>query len=128
MSIFFLLGAELLDVGGGDYAGGKGYDCYSEEAADHAYESAHVGYGGDVAVADGGQGYGGPVEGVKEVREGFLAGFGVDVGLGVEHYQGRYEYVENGDSEYCEQDSLLTFDYVAQDFDVLGVSDELEKS
>jgi len=45
LSIFFLLGAELFDVGGGDYAGGEGYDCYAKEAADHAYESAHVAKG-----------------------------------------------------------------------------------
>ena len=60
---------EGVEVAGGDDTGGEGYEGYAEEGGEHGDTAAYGGDGVDIAIAHGGEGDGGPVEGIEECGE-----------------------------------------------------------
>lgn len=70
-----LEGLEGVEVAGGDDTGGEDDEGYAEEGGEHGDTAAQGGNGVDIAIAHGGKGDSGPVEGIEEGREGL----GLDV-------------------------------------------------
>ena len=62
-------GLEGIHVTGGDDAGGEGDEGYAEEGGEHGDTAAYGGDGVNIAIAHGGEGNGGPVEGIEEGGE-----------------------------------------------------------
>ena len=62
-----LEGLEGVEVAGGDDTGGEGDEGYAEEGGEHGDTAAYSGDGVDIAIAHGGEGNGGPVEGIEKV-------------------------------------------------------------
>ena len=90
-----LEGLEGGEVAGGDDTGGKGDEGYTEEGGEHGDTAAQGGNGVDIAIAHGGEGDGGPVEGIEKGGEG--------LGLYVEDDERRNEDIPHGQVTHGQQ-------------------------
>lgn len=90
-----LEGLEGVEVASGDNTGGEGDEGYAEEGGEHGDAAAYGGDGVDIAIAHGGEGDGGPVEGIEEGGEG--------LGLYVEDNEGGDEDIPRGQVAYGHQ-------------------------
>ena len=90
-----LEGLEGVEVAGGDDTGGEGDEGYAEEGGEHGDTAAYGGDGVDIAIAHGGEGNGGPVEGIEKGGEG--------LGLDVEDDERGYEDIPHGQVAHSQQ-------------------------
>ena len=126
--LFILLAAKLVQVGGGDDAAGKSNYSNAKQTGNHTDKPPDIGHGSYIPITDSSQCNRSPIKSIKEIGERSLPRLRVYVWLGIEHYQRRNENVKNSNPQHSKQYGLLTLDHVAQDLDILGVSDELEKT
>ena len=90
-----LEGLEGVEVASGDDTGGEGDEGYAEEGGEHGDTAAYGGDGVDIAIAHGGEGDGGPVEGIEKGGEG--------LGLYVEDNEGGDEDIPRCQVAYGHQ-------------------------
>ena len=86
---------EGVEVAGGDNTGGEGDEGYAEEGREHGDAAAYGGDGVDIAIAHGGEGDGGPVEGIEECGE--------SLGLDVEDDERGYQDIPHGQVAHSKQ-------------------------
>lgn len=83
----------------------------AKQGGEHAYEAADVGNGAHVAIADGGERYGCPIQGIEKGMERMLMGIWIYVRLDIEQYECRYKDVNQCQYQNGGQHLTLLVEY-----------------
>lgn len=126
--LFFTQHAQFFEITGGDYARWQGDDRDAEQRRKHGYDTADVGYGAQVAVTDGGQGDGRPIEGVEKGTESLFSRCRVDMRLGVEHDQGCQKDIEQRQHQHRQKDLALLVENPHEHFDPVRIAQHLQNT
>ena len=102
---------QLIEITGGYNTGRQCDYGDAKQRGEHAYEAADVGNGTHVAIANGGERYGCPIQGIEKGMERMLMGVWIYVRLDIEQYECRYKDVNQCQYQNGGQHLTLLVEY-----------------